>query len=159
MQELLPRPQTATLAVSLVLGIPFLVGLALLTLWPAPVEDTAPGFLDLVLRVLREDLSWWWLGFDQLEVIANVLVFVPVGILAFLFIPRRFWALALVAGPLLSLAIETVQWRVLPERAATFADVVANSAGATFGVGLALLCTVISAARPVPHPSPTLEAS
>lgn len=157
MTQLLPRPRTVTRVVALVLGIPFLIALALLTLWPAPVERSAPVLLDAVLSVLREGLSWTWLGFDQLEVISNVLVFVPLGILAFLLLPRRAWPLSLLVGPLLSVAIETVQWRALPERAATLADVVANSAGATMGVGLALLFTLLSVARSAGHRSPTLE--
>lgn len=154
MSELLPRPAGITRRISVILGIPFLLGLAALTLSPSRVEQTAPALLDEVLRILRDDLAWTWMGFNTLEVLANILVFVPVGILAFLLVPRRFWLLAFLVGPLLSLAIEGVQWAALPARAATLADVLANSAGATIGVGLAVIATLLTAPRHA-HPLET----
>ena len=153
MPQPLPAPRPLTRRIAAAAGIPFLLALGLLTLMPVRVEQAAPTLLASVLSFIRDDLSWTWLGFAQLEVIANVLVFVPVGILAFLVTPRRVWGLAFAAGPALSVLIEAWQAVALPERAATFADVLANSAGSTLGVGLALGCTLLFAARP------TLETS
>lgn len=141
--QTLAAPRRRTRGIALAVGLPFLVALGTLTLAPTRVEDRVPTLLDAVLRILREDLSWTWLGFDQLEVIANVVVFIPVGILAFVLIPRRLWGLAFLAGPALSVGIELWQAVALPERAATVLDVLANSAGATLGVAVALLCTLL----------------
>lgn len=158
METLLPPPRRFTRRIALVLGIPFLAGLALLTLTPTRVEDALPSVLDAVLQKFI-NLGWTWLGFNTLEVLSNILVFVPIGILAFILFPRRIWLLAFAAGPAISVAIEVVQRLALPHRAATVADVLANSAGATIGVAIALLCTLLFAPRDAQRTSPTLEAS
>lgn len=158
MSALLPPPRRLTRAFALTLGLPFLAGLALLTLTPSRVEDSMPNLLDLVLGVTHR-LGWTSLDFTRLEVLANVLVFVPVGVLAFLLLPRRTWLLAFLVGPGISMLIEAAQRVALPHRAATVTDVLANSAGATFGVALGVLCTLLFAPRVSRHPSPTLEAS
>lgn len=158
MGSLLPPPRRHTRAWALALGIPFLAGLALLTLTPSRVERTMPNLLDLVLSLIQ-GLGWTAIDFTRLEIIANILVFLPVGVLAFLLLPRRVWMLSLLVGPLLSLSIEAAQRIALPHRAATLTDVLANSSGATAGVAFAVLCTLAFAPRLVPQPSPTLEAS
>ncbi|MGM1018134.1 MAG: VanZ family protein [Actinomycetota bacterium] len=164
MDQLLPPPHRLTRRIALILGIPFLLALGFLTLWPQRVEDSMPVLLDRVLGFLRDDLAWTWMGFSTLEVLANILVFIPVGILAFVFAPRRIWPVAFLVGPLVSIAIELVQGIALPERASTVADVIANSAGATIGVGVALLCTLLASsmsstpATPGPVPSLSPEA-
>ncbi len=158
MSRLLPPPRRLTRGIALALGIPFFVGLALLTLTPERVEKSMPNLLDLVLSAAHR-LGWESLDFTRLEIIANVLVFVPIGILAFLLVPRRFWPLAIVLGPALSLSIEVLQRLVLPHRAATLTDVVANSGGALIGVALAIIGTLLFAPRLSQHRPSTLEAS
>jgi glycopeptide antibiotics resistance protein len=158
MGSLLPPPRRLTRGWAIALGIPFIVALAALTLTPSRVEQSMPNLLDLVLTMAHR-LGWESLDFTRLEVLANVLVFIPLGILAFVLLPRRIWPLALFVGPALSLAIEAAQRIALPHRAPTVADVLANSAGATIGVVLAILCTLVFAPRPSPQSSPRLEAS
>ncbi|QNA93319.1 MULTISPECIES: VanZ family protein [unclassified Microbacterium] len=158
MGSLLPPPRRFTRVWALVLAVPFLAGLAALTLTPSRIEQTMPNLLDVVLGVAHR-LGWSSLDFTRLEIIANILVFVPVGILAFVLLPRRVWLLALLAGPVLSVAIETAQRVALPHRAATVTDVLANSAGAVAGVALAVLCTVLIARRDSQDSPSRLEAS
>ncbi|GAB3601395.1 VanZ family protein [Microbacterium tumbae] len=147
MPQQLPSPHLLTRRIAIAISIPFLAALAYLTLWPTRVEDRMPTTLDGVLGLFRDRLGWTWLGFAQLELIANILVFIPVGVLAFLLMPRRIWGIAFAVGPAISLAIEAWQAIALPERAATLADVAANSAGATIGVGLAILSTLLLSRR------------
>ena len=158
MDSLLPPPRRFTRVWALALGIPFLAGLAALTLTPSRVEDSMPNLLDLVLSGIHR-LGWAAVDFTRLEILANVLVFVPVGILAFLLVPRRAWLLSFLVGPLVSLSIEAAQRLALPHRAATVTDVIANSSGATAGVAVAVLCSLIFAVRMSPQASPRLEAS
>lgn len=158
MSPLLPPPRRLTRGWAWGLGIPFVAGLALLTLTPERVEESMPNLIDQVLT-LAHRLGLESLDFTRLEIVANILVFVPIGILAFLLLPRRVWPLALVIGPATSLAIEASQRFALPHRAATVTDIVANSTGATAGVAVAVLCTLLFSRRAVRHPSPTLEAS
>lgn len=158
MSSLLPPPRRFTRAWALALGIPFLAGLAALTLTPSRIEQVMPNLLDLILGAAHR-LGWESLDFTRLEILANVLVFVPVGILAFVLLPRRVWLLALLVGPLLSVAIETAQRVALPHRAATVTDVVANSAGALLGVALAVSCTLLLAPRSSQRRPSRLETS
>ncbi|MBT2473923.1 VanZ family protein [Microbacterium sp. ISL-103] len=153
-----PPPRRLTRGIALVLGIPFFAGLVLLTLTPARVEQSMPNLLDLVLSGAHR-LGWESLDFTRLEIIANVLVFVPIGILAFILVPRRLWPLAVIIGPALSLSIEVAQRVALPHRAATLTDVLANSGGALIGVFLAIAGTLLFAPHTPQHPPRTLEAS
>jgi len=158
MSRLLPPPRRLTRGIALALALPFFGGIALLTLTPTRIEQSMPNLLDLVLSVSHR-LGWESLDFTRLEVIANVLVFVPIGILAFILVPRRLWPLALALGPAVSISIEAAQRLALPNRTATVSDVIANSGGALIGVALAILCTLLFAPRVSQHRPSTLEAS
>lgn len=116
-----------------------------ITLWPSPPD---PGANPLLLRLLD-----WAHGaglpaaFDlvTLEVVANVVMFVPLGLLlaSSARVPRP-W-LAVTAGLALSAAIETTQI-ALPGRYPTLQDVVANTAGAALGAA-AVVATRAARAR------------
>jgi len=156
--RLFPPPRRLTRGIALGIAIPFVAALALLTLTPARVEQSMPNLLDVVLSGAHR-LGWESLDFTRLEIIANVLVFVPIGILAFILMPRPLWPLAVVLGPALSLAIEVAQRLALPHRAATLTDVIANSGGALIGVFVAITGTLLFAPHPSQLPPRTLEAS
>ena len=158
MGTLLPPPRRVTRVWALVLGVPFLLGLTLLTLTPSRIEHSVPNLLDVIVS-LTHRLGWTAVTFTRLEVLSNIAVFVPLGILAFLLLPRRVWPLSLMIGPVASLAIETAQRIALPHRDATMNDVWANSTGATLGVALAILCTLLAAPRSSRLRPPRLEAS
>ena len=139
--------RSRALPIALLLGIPYLVGLLLLTIWPRPVQDSAPVILDLVVRAVHRGLGWTWVGFDELEAVANVLVFVPIGILAFIAFRRAAWPLALAAGPVLSIGVELVQKVALPHRIGSVADIALNTLGATVGVILAWVVATLASDR------------
>lgn len=79
-------------------------------------------------------------GINRLSLIMNVLMFIPLGVLAGLVLerPRRIW-IAVVAAPLLSALIELTQGAFLPERVADVGDIVANSIGGWIGLAIAVL--------------------
>jgi VanZ family protein len=84
----------------------------------------------------------------ELEVLANVLLLVPLGLLLAFAAPRLALSLLLAVAALLSLGIETLQYLLLPERVATLVDVLANTGGAAIGLVLAAdLRTAMSAWR------------
>jgi glycopeptide antibiotics resistance protein len=96
----------------------------------------APTSSDLVLRVLTrlqryEELSW--LTYDRAEYLANVALFVPVGLFLLLLAGSRLWWLALTGAILLTSSIETVQ-RVIPGRVSDERDIAANTVGAVVGI-------------------------
>ena len=108
----------------------YLALVARMTLWPAPAS---PSTFDLV----RELLAWLSrigvpLSYAGLEAGANVLMFVPFGVLVGLLV-RRIWLVVLL-GFCLSAAIELTQLLLLPTRFATVQDVAMNTLGAALGV-------------------------
>ena len=120
-----------------------------------PAHDLGFEFLE---HTGNRKLVIFWLGAFREEMCHHLFFHGGDGILAILLLPRRVLLLSLLVGPALSVAIETAQLLLLSHRAATVMDVVANSTGATFGVVLALLCTLLFAPRS-PRSAPAQEAS
>lgn len=141
---LAPR-RRATPRIAAVMIVPFVIVILVITLMPSRVEQAAPGAVYGVLDWIQLDLGARWFTFEAAERAANVLLFVPVGILAYLILPRVLWPLALLIGGVLSVAVEVAQAAFLQERYATLSDVAANVLGTTLGVLLAVLCTLILA--------------
>lgn len=101
-----------------------------LTLWPAPAPDDTFDVVRAVIGWLSDHgLPVTYAG---VEAVANVLMFVPFGVLAGLLLTRR-WSVVLVAAGL-STAIEVSQRLFLPTRVPTVQDVVLNTAGAALGL-------------------------
>lgn len=76
--------------------------------------------------------------YGHIEAAANVLFFVPLGMLVpIIFNPPR-WLVAWVLCVGLSVSIETIQWVFLSGRVASFRDIACNSIGAGIGVVLTL---------------------
>lgn len=117
--------------------IPYLVALALIVFLPARDAGRVTGLIgwaaDLFASIgLPRDPTA-----AALEFVANIALFVPWGILLPLALPRLRWWLVITSGCLTSGGIELMQL-VIPSRFPTVSDVVANTAGAAFGVWLAL---------------------
>jgi glycopeptide antibiotics resistance protein len=83
----------------------------------------------------------WTTGYLS-EMAFNVALFVPVGLLAALLIPRRRWPLALVAGLAFTTLIELVQVPEL-DRVSDPRDLVMNTSGAVLGVLLVLVARMV----------------
>lgn len=76
----------------------------------------------------------WTTGYLA-EIAFNVALFIPVGVLAALLLPRRAWPLAFVAGFAFTTVIELIQVPE-PDRISDPRDLVMNTAGAVLGVVL-----------------------
>lgn len=117
---------------------------AWLTLTP---QQAAPTGSDLVLRVVaRLQVYDPRFTFGRVEFMANVALFVPVGLFLVLLFGGRFWWLAVGTAFAMTSAIETAQ-RSIPGRVPDERDVVANTAGALIGVGLALVLVLPDTVR------------
>ncbi|MGH3706168.1 MAG: VanZ family protein [Agromyces sp.] len=108
------------------------------TIGPAPWR-TAGHQLDG--GILNPD-AWtapvtWTTGYFA-EIAFNVAIFLPVGVLAALLIPRRRWPLAMLAGFGFTVFIELVQVPE-PTRISDPRDLVMNTAGAVLGVLIVVL--------------------
>lgn len=108
-----------------------------MTLRPSIYDDGTSGILHRVLDALTAWPASAWVTFGVVEFTANVIMFVPLGMLCVAW--RRPWWQAIAAGVGVSASIETVQLLFLPTRVADVRDVVANTLGAVIGLGAAML--------------------
>jgi glycopeptide antibiotics resistance protein len=134
-----PRRGAATARVALV-GYLLFVGF---TVWlPASVSSKVTGLVGVMARWVAEaGIASYQQSAVVLEILANVALFVPVGLLLPFAWPRlRLWQVTL-AGGLLSVVIESVQG-LMPSRFPTVSDVIANTTGTFLG---AVVATVLLA--------------
>ncbi|MDU0366402.1 VanZ family protein [Microbacterium sp. NPDC089180] len=107
------------------------------TLSPTPIDQGYESAIERVLSILHRNGVPQWFGYRWLEFSANIAMFVPLAYFLSLVFPTRFLWLALPLVPALSVALETLQFFVLPARFATVNDVIANTVGGWVGVAAA----------------------
>ncbi|GAA1944316.1 VanZ family protein [Microbacterium deminutum] len=107
------------------------VVLAAIAFWPVPVDRGSGGMLRAISAAVP------WLTYDVIESSANVLLFVPLGILLALVLPRRRWLVVPIALAV-TVVIECGQALFLHQRTASVRDVVANLIGAVIGLAIVL---------------------
>jgi VanZ family protein len=122
-----------TRVVVLVIAAASLVGVLVVGLLPnrvdGGVERPIRAFIDTLQAAGAPD----WVNYDLVDFLANILFFVPIGLLGAVLLPRRLWWLAMPVGLLLSAALELGQAAFLPQRFASWTDVLANTLGAVLG--------------------------
>jgi len=96
----------------------------------------------------------WTTGYLS-EMAFNVALFIPVGMIAALLIPRRRWPLALLAGFAFTTLIELVQVPE-PDRISDPRDLVMNTGGAVLGVVLVLAARLVRRSVAVAAVRPTV---
>ena len=121
---------------TIVLLVIYLIVLVLASLWPTPVDGG--GFVwYLTSQVLQftQGISWLnWLQYNQLEAIANALLYLPLGVFLVVLLPKlRIWWL-LPIPVLVSALAEASQRFFLPARYSTLDDVYHNALGGVIGV-------------------------
>lgn len=104
----------------------YLVVLTLIAVWPVPVDSGAGGLLRGITRVFPIAT------YARIEFGANILLFVPLGILLALILRQRYLILpiALVS----TVAIESFQALMLDKRTPSVMDIIANLTGAALGL-------------------------
>ena len=119
----------------------YLVVLALIAFWPVPVDRDAHDGLLAVIDWLQVHGAPGWVRYSLVEFVANIALFMPVGLFVTLMTGVRGWWLAVLVGFAASCTIELGQLIFLPDRLATMSDVIANTVGAAAGalLGLVLL--------------------
>lgn len=120
--------------------VAYLAFVGWVTLTPAEQAPTQSG---LVLRVLTRIQSYQrmdWLTYDRAEYLANVALFVPVGVFLVLLFGSRLWWLAIALALAMTSLIETAQ-QVIPGRVSDQRDIAANTMGAVVGVIVGLVLT------------------
>ncbi|CAD5999837.1 VanZ family protein [Agreia sp. COWG] len=129
-----------------VLTVLYLGCVGYITLGPEPYDARSSGvlwrFLDFFARHDETD----WITFDRVEFVANIVMFVPLGLFFVLLVSRSRWWLAVLLCVATSVAIELWQGAFLPTRVADLGDIVANSSGGILGVCLGLIVMSLSLA-------------
>jgi len=129
-----------------VVTIAYLAFVGWVTLTPG---SEAPTQSDLVLRVLarlQEYQQLDWLTYDRAEYLANIALFLPIGLFLLLLFGSRFWWLAVAAALMMTSLIETVQ-KAIPGRVSDDRDIAANTLGAVIGVLVGLVLTLPTTLR------------
>lgn len=124
------------------------VGLVTLT----PGSDT-PDYYSLATRVLARlqrypelDPLTYRLSVERIEFLANIGLFVPLGMFVLLLVGTRLWWVALAGGIVLTSMIEAVQ-KEIPGRVSDPRDVAANTIGMFLGIFLAIVLTLPATLR------------
>lgn len=136
-----PRPPRsyARLWIATLLLLVYTAFVLLVTMWPNPSQLEFGGISDRLLRVLYRFGVPEWFGFTELEFTANVAMFVPLGFLLGLALPRGGWWVAAILLPAFSGFIELTQGLALQDRVSTLQDVAANTIGGYSGLLLAMI--------------------
>jgi glycopeptide antibiotics resistance protein len=124
------------------------VGLVTLT----PGSDT-PDYYTFATRVLARlqrypelDPLTSRLSIERIEFLANIGLFVPLGMFVLLLVGTRLWWVALAGGIVLTSMIEAVQ-KEIPGRVSDPRDVAANTIGMFLGIFLAVVLTLPATLR------------
>jgi glycopeptide antibiotics resistance protein len=120
-----------------------------LTLRAAPYGSDVASGLDRLLAWFAERPSTAWITFERVEFASNVVMFVPLGVIAVLWFGVRGWWTAPIIGLLASGAIEALQATLLDSRVSDVRDLVANTTGSIVGMCLMLLLAFLLSP---PHP-------
>ncbi|MFB8368105.1 VanZ family protein [Pseudarthrobacter sp. NPDC055928] len=115
-----------------------LVPLGLVAFWPSPVDRPIQGELATLLRFLHAQGIPTWFNYKFVEASANLILFVPLGVVASLAFPDKRWWQIGAFGLIVSGLMELGQLLFLPDRSATLQDLVTNTVGALIGAWLAV---------------------
>ena len=126
----MPRPSRLTLTGAGLYG----AALILVGLWPNHIDEdiNVIGWAPVQWMIRHFDLTPAE-AYNGVEFGANVVLFVPLGLLAMVWSPRSRWVHAVAGGLVLSSTIELVQAIARPDRTASWVDVLANTIGAGLG--------------------------
>ena len=125
-------------AVLPILTAVYLLAVAGITLDPAPGNPAGNPLLRSLLRAVSSVPGLGWVDYGVAEFTANVLLFVPMGVLFTLLLGVWRWWLAVGIGVFATLVIEFVQ-RFLPARVSDPRDLLANTLGTLVGVAIVAL--------------------
>ena len=112
-----------------------------------PGTGSVEILVNSVLDYLHE--RGWFVGTEYLDIefLANVGMFVPLGVLTALLLPRRARWMLLLIGTAFSAFIESYQALFLPGRYPELRDIVSNSLGFLIGAGVTVLLRALRSQR------------
>lgn len=130
---------------SLVTGA-YLLFVGWLTLTPQADRAREAELVQRVLDALHRRGYVESIGYDEFEFLANIALFVPVGVFLLLLFGAGGWWLAALAAFAMTAGIESLQTQI-PGRVPDDRDLVANGFGALIGIAIALVLTMPATIR------------
>lgn len=117
----------------------YAVALSMIAFWPSPIDKDFSGILSQVIDEINQQLGYPMFSYDFVEFVANIFLFIPLGILVSA-TSKQINALLLIATSVAGiLSIEFVQKVLLEQRFASALDVFANCLGLLIGFWLTRL--------------------
>lgn len=111
----------------------FLAFLTLVGFWPSPVDQPVQGQLAGFLILIHALGVPSWIGYGFVEATANVVLFVPLGVLGALAFPKKPWWQIGALGLLVTGCMEMGQLLFLHDRFPSPLDLATNTAGCLLG--------------------------
>ncbi|TWX37370.1 VanZ family protein [Frigoribacterium sp. ACAM 257] len=145
-------------AVLLLFTLAYLGLVAWMTLRPEVYGDRTSNLLWRALGFFSRHDETAWITFDRVEFASNVIMFLPMGALVVLLLPRRFWWLGVLVGFAASWGIESYQSAYLDGRVSDVRDLVSNTLGATIGAAFTALLLPRRRRRKGRRPQPSARA-
>lgn len=131
-----PQRDRRLVAFAAVLLAAAAVAVAVIVFSPFPPDPEGQRRLAIWLAAVHQTWMPRWVTFEVVEFGSNVVMFLPLGLFGGIVFARA--RVAVVASCVVfSVAVELVQWALLPARQSDWRDVLANSLGAAAGVALA----------------------
>lgn len=124
----------------------YLAFVAWLTLTPQAYASEHIAIIYRVLAAVHRQGYLLSIDDSRLEFLANIALFVPVGMFLMLLFGSRLWWVALIASFAMTTAIEVAQ-RSIPGRVPDERDLLANGLGAVVGVLVAIVLTAPATLR------------
>ncbi|MGH3359226.1 MAG: VanZ family protein [Nocardioidaceae bacterium] len=124
----------------------YLVFVGWLTLTPEPIDPDQQLFLERVLDALHRRGYVESIDYTRLEFLANIALFVPIGVFLLLLFGAGGWWLAGIGSFAMTVVIETAQTQI-PGRVSDERDLFANTVGALIGIVVALVLTLPATLR------------
>jgi glycopeptide antibiotics resistance protein len=124
----------------------YLAFVAWVTLTPQSYAAERIAIIYRVLDALHQRGYVLFIDNQEMEFLANIALFVPVGMFLLLLVGTRLWWIALTASFAMTAFIEAAQ-RGIPGRVPAEQDVLANGLGAVIGALGALVLTLPAAMR------------
>lgn len=148
-REAATRPPKSSLRLWLaVLGLLAYVSvIVVVTLSPTPLDQGYGQTIDRLLGLLHRNGVPGWFDYGVLELSANVAMFVPLGFLLGLALPRKWQWLGIILVPAFSASIEFAQGAFLSARFSSPMDIATNTAGGLAGLLVAALIRAAVYAR------------
>jgi glycopeptide antibiotics resistance protein len=124
----------------------YLLFVVWLTLSPQPIGPDEQQLIQRLLDALHRRGYAESLDYERLEFLANIALFVPIGMFLLLLFGAGGWWLAAIGSFAMTAVIETLQHQI-PGRVPDDRDLFANTVGALIGIVIALVLTLPATLR------------